>query len=578
MATVHLHPPSSLLAAPLTLQPPPNLQTPPLVIQPGKPAVLGRSSECDVPLLDATETISRRHAELSCRAGRWIVRDLGSRHGTTVNGVRIGGEPVELQSGDLLAFGPLAFSVYTTLGATPRTGATSIATRNDVGSAERVLNVQQQELRLKPQVKLDLLLDGAGRIAAALDQRSLAEAALETILKATGYPRGAVVKPPQPDGLVQVIASRGPAGPVDESALDLSRSLLLAAAGGRTVRFGSESLPVENHGQSILSLSIHTALCMPICIDGAAVALLYLDARASERRVDPDAPAFCAALARLMGLAMGNLLRAEIHARQREAQQELNAARQAQELIMPPGHGAFELAAGIMCNYAMHSVPGRCVSGDLFDIFPLASGKVAVVLGDVVGKGAGSALLMAAAQSYLHAALARTEDPGISITLLGGYVRARMRQGYFITLMAAVIDPVAQEISVCDAGHSYWLCAMPGQAPALCPARGGPPVGVDAELSYASEVFPFPLGSRLVVYSDGVDEQPVTAGGRFGRDRVQAALPVVATPQQDVNALVDALKLAAGFRPDTPLEGVVFDDDVTIASVHISDQTTGRNS
>jgi len=569
VATHSAHLPSTYLAAPLTLQPPPNLQTPPLVIQPGKPSILGRSSECDVVLPDATETISRRHAEVSCRAGHWMVRDLRSRHGTTVNGVRITEEPVALQSGDLLAFGPLAFAVYTTSGAVPRTGATSIATRNDLGSAERVLNVQQQELRLKPQVKLDLLLDGAGRIAVAMDQRSLADVALDTILKATGYARGAVVKPPQPDGAVQVIASRGPTGPADISALDLSRTLLLAAASGRTVRFGNDNLPVENHGQSILSLSIHTALCMPVFIDGGVVALLYLDARAAERRVDPDAPAFCAALTRLMGLAIGNLLRAEIHLRQREAQHELNAARQAQKLIMPPEQGAFPLASGAHCTYAMHSAPGRCVSGDLFDSFPLASGKVAVVLGDVVGKGAGSALLMAAAQAYLHAALARTEDPGISITLLGEYIRARMPPGCFITLFAAVIDPDAQEVHVCDAGHSYWLRALPGQAHQGCPARGGPPVGVEAEMPYASETFEFPTGSRLVVYSDGVDEQPIAGGGRFGGDRVRAALPVNATPQEDVNALLAALKAAAGLGNETPAAEVVFDDDVTIASVYV---------
>lgn len=50
--------------------------------------LLGRSRECHVVL--GHETVSRRHARLIFRDGNWVIRDLGSTNGTTVNGVTVG--------------------------------------------------------------------------------------------------------------------------------------------------------------------------------------------------------------------------------------------------------------------------------------------------------------------------------------------------------------------------------------------------------------------------------------------------------------------------------------------------------
>lgn len=66
-----------------------------------EPQLLGRSTEA-LHLTDGT--VSRRHAELTPDDGRWTLRDLGSRHGTRVNGVRIAGA-VEIRPGDRVRVG-----------------------------------------------------------------------------------------------------------------------------------------------------------------------------------------------------------------------------------------------------------------------------------------------------------------------------------------------------------------------------------------------------------------------------------------------------------------------------------------
>jgi hypothetical protein len=60
--------------------------------------LLGRHPRCDIVVEGSN--VSRRHAELMFRDGVWVIRDLGSTNGTTLNGSPVGRS--ELRSGDLV--------------------------------------------------------------------------------------------------------------------------------------------------------------------------------------------------------------------------------------------------------------------------------------------------------------------------------------------------------------------------------------------------------------------------------------------------------------------------------------------
>lgn len=63
--------------------------------------LIGRHHDCDVVLSDLS--VSRRHARLLFRDGRWVLQDLDSTNGTSVNGSRVG--RCELRPGDHIALG-----------------------------------------------------------------------------------------------------------------------------------------------------------------------------------------------------------------------------------------------------------------------------------------------------------------------------------------------------------------------------------------------------------------------------------------------------------------------------------------
>jgi serine phosphatase RsbU (regulator of sigma subunit) len=553
-----------------------------------RPSVLGRSSLCQVILPD--EAISRRHCQVSSVGGGWFITDLGSRHGTYLNAVRLEAEAVApLKSGDLVAVGPWSFRVRIGEGKGPAVegarGVSSVSMLDAAPGRERVERVHERELAAITQNRLQLLMTVAAAVAGTGDETSLAHTIAAAAIEGTGFPRAAVIREvgEAPAGgtrgaaaEVRVVCDIGPDG-APMPASNFSRSLINAARSGEVARLTSDA-PMQG-AESIMRLGIQTALCAPIVLGSTVAGFLYLDARADEGRapntpagavvtmgaphrprsggaaaVQGDAAAFCSALAKMYGLAIANISRVELEHRQRELVNDLKAAREAQELIMPPPEGAI----GPM-RYAVRVKSGRYVAGDLFDVVELAGGKVGVLLGDVAGKGIGAAMLMATAQTHLNVSLRIHGDPGRAAGEATAYVSRHAAASRFISLWMGVFDPAAGTCGYVDAGHGYWILVGPDGSLSRAQSATGIPLGIDAEYVYEQSSMPFTPGSRLVVFSDGVVEQPNPDGAMFGFDRALEAIRGSKDEREDVRRLFDAV---LAFAQTDSLA-----DDTTVASV-----------
>lgn len=617
MAQSTLHP-SSPPPPPLSLDAVsgPGLST----ITPGaeKTTVLGRSSQCDVVLGD--ESVSRRHCSIAYRDGTWFVTDLGSRHGTHLNAAQLKSEEsAPLKNGDMLAVGPwllrarIGSSTHTmgssimpgqrlvTLmdapppasGAGGRAGAAGLA-------RERVERVHERELAAITQNRLQLLIDVAASVAGSDNEESLANTVVSAAARGTGFPRACLLRddapaaPPVMHSMVGVPADQlkghgetlrivgeympnasaagqggeGGAGAVDEptshrlssDASSFSRSLIAAARKGEIVRLTSDA-PMT--AQSIMALGIQTALCVPISTGAGVVGFLYLDARSGEGSggsmkatpaLQSDAAAFCSALAKMYALALSNIARHDLEARQRELVRDLEAAREAQKLIMPPERGSI---GGI--RYAMRSRSGRYVAGDLFDVVNLGDNRVAVLLGDVAGKGVPAAILMATAQTHLHISLKSTGDPAKVVSEVNRHICEHMASNKFISLWLGVFDAMAGTLSFVDAGHGHWMLIKKGDEPKRVDSSTGIPLGIDADFAFSADTVPFTDEHRLLVYSDGVVEQPGPDGKMFGAERAVEAIAQSTSVEQDVMLLFSAV---LNFAHTQSLA-----DDTTVASI-----------
>ena len=133
-----------------------------------EPQLVGRSTEA----LDLTDqTVSRRHAELTPDRGVWLIRDLGSRHGTFVNGARISGS-VPIAAGDRIRCGDSDFLVV-------REGETPAAPVDEGGRTEGVA------VRADGEVRDGEARGGEARVGEAGTRDSEAELALAILARAT---------------------------------------------------------------------------------------------------------------------------------------------------------------------------------------------------------------------------------------------------------------------------------------------------------------------------------------------------------------------------------------------------------
>ena len=569
----------------------------PFTVTADKPYIVGRQSTCEVVLADTA--VSRRHAQIVCKGGSWLLSDLESRHGTYLNGIRLTpADASPLFDGDQVRIGPFTFRVGGPAGA-----ARLLTTHDDVASTlNRVHRIPAHELSLRAQHRLDLLIDCAASITAATTEQQMAEAVLDALVAGTGFSRAFFVRQHGlasggSIGQIEVIAARDPFAGTKPGVHTLtksrdpamipgrladsptfSRSLIQAASEGQLARLDDPAAAPQDYGQSIVQLGIQAAICAPIMLDAMAAAYLYLDARrpdvaaarGPQSQVQPDAAGFCQAVARICGLALANLKRLELATRQRRLEADLEAAREAQRLIMPANDGSL---GGV--GYSVRSRPGRYVAGDLMDIFETRDGKVAMFLGDVAGKGMDAAMLLATAQAHLNASLRRESDPAEALNDLNKHIAAHAQEGRFISLWVGLIDTRSWRLSFVDAGHGHWMIKHPGHAPCRVDTPGGLLVGVDADGRYQTEEIPIEPGSRVIVYSDGLVEQASPQGEPFGNQRVIDALLHTDTPARDVAALIDAL-LAFASPPVSGQSGipvrpenVALSDDVTVASIDI---------
>ena len=430
----------------------------PIVIDRGSLAVVGRLPGSDILLVHPA--VSRRHAILAQSEGGWTIADADSRHGTTVNGVKLESmSPAPLASGDLVGLGPWLFAVR--IGDQRTSGLTTF--EDEPGAL--IESVADVDLGNLARQRLEALMCCAEGIHAAKDEAALGRAVVEAAVVGTGFPLGAVLRPSGAGEEVEAIAAFRRDG--REARLDrvsVSRSLIRAAATTRSVARvrGPDELP---DAVSIAALGIRAAMCAPVLVGESVQAFVYLDSRDDHGPVESDSIEYIAALSRMFSIALSNLHRREFERRQIVLESDLRAARQAQERLMPASSGSVANA-----SYTLHWKPGRIVAGDLFDVVNLPNGDAAFFLGDVSGKGMGAALVMATAR-HLRAMLERDRRRrgGDAPQPIASLARGR---GRFLSLWLGVLSPGKRTLRFVDAGHGYAALAPRRGSGAWCRTTG----------------------------------------------------------------------------------------------------------
>jgi anti-sigma regulatory factor (Ser/Thr protein kinase) len=279
---------------------------------------------------------------------------------------------------------------------------------------------------------------------------------------------------------------------------------------------------------------------------GAALTLCTSDAR---RTFPPGSLHFFSEFARRIAPAIANA---------RIFERELLVARSFQKAALPA-------ALPVVDGFAFDAVyeAGRAealVGGDWYDAFVLVDGRIVVSIGDVAGSGLHAAVTMSNVRQAIRGVAHVHADPDVMLQAADRALRSE-NPDRFVTAFVGVIDPISNTIAFKSAGHLPALVRSPDGSCRELVSRGLP-LGLRSDDDPPTQHAELPIGSMLVLYTDGLVESTrdlLDGERRLRRALSQASIADNASPAR---AIHDALLQ----------EGAT--DDVAILTVRV----TGRSA
>lgn len=193
---------------------------------------------------------------------------------------------------------------------------------------------------------------------------------------------------------------------------------------------------------------------------------------------------------------------------------EHSAARALQRSLLP---GALPSIPGV--SIAARYVAGEAagLGGDWYDAFPLPSGGLFLVIGDVVGRGLRAAVVMGRLRSTVRAYALTDPDPARVLSLLDQKIQY-FEPGEMATVLVAIFHPTLDKVEISCAGHPPPVLAPPDAPAGLVDLAVDPPIGVRPALVRRSTTIEIPDGAVMCFYTDGlVERRGVDIDERFAQ-------------------------------------------------------------
>ncbi|MHB8491586.1 MAG: PP2C family protein-serine/threonine phosphatase [Solirubrobacteraceae bacterium] len=205
-----------------------------------------------------------------------------------------------------------------------------------------------------------------------------------------------------------------------------------------------------------------------------------------------------------------------------------------------------EWLGAVRTSVAYRPAEGPAAGGDFYDLFALADGRVAVVMGDVSGHGPAAlpqtALLRYTLRTHLNSGLSPRSALRATADMLDHQL-----EGSFATAALAVLDPAARTLVYACAGHPPPI-VLGSDALELTYAAASPPIGAGLPTGLRETVIALPGAARICFYTDGLIEA-WTQGRLFGATRLAQTLASL-PPEATAERLLERIVAATDSRPD----------------------------
>jgi sigma-B regulation protein RsbU (phosphoserine phosphatase) len=313
----------------------------------------------------------------------------------------------------------------------------------------------------------------------------------------------------------------------------------------------SERVPLSE-GERQWLVEHRIGLLLPMLVGSRLMGFLALEFPVESPELHAEDLRLLVTLSSQIALRYENLLLLEENVEKKRMEEQLAMARQVQERLLPqelPPTPGLEVTAS--CTFSLE------VAGDYYDVVSLKKDRTLLAVGDVSGKGAGAAMIMANLRASLRALAGSDMSLGESMVRLNVLTCNDTAADQFITLFVALFEPSSGVLSYVNAGHNppriIRLCGVVYMLEAETMV-----LGVLPQISYAERSVHLYPGDILLAFTDGVSEAMDENEVEFGESRV-----VEAVQESRELALDDALA-AVRAQVEAHVGGRAFADDFTL--------------
>src|SRR5579863_3029884 len=482
----------------------------------------GVGRKVDKDLVIADPRVSRDHAQIISENGVFSIVDLGSKHGTFVNGERV--DRKTLERNDRLEFGvrEVAYVIFN-----PQHGTTNSA--REFLSQISVMHISDETTDLE---KLVLFLEAARKLNTIGVLDEILMTLLDVTLKLTRAER-AYVYMKNPQGELRLAAGRNNKA---EPLLDdktISRSILEDALKSNSefvLTDTSRSLDLDNR-KSIVAYDLRTVICVPLrkpqvqttrdtdpgrpaAAPAEAMGALYVDSRFASHDISGVSTNILHAIATEAASLIENARLVQAEDASRRYQQELAIAATIQQRLM-----AVTIPEVPFAKLAGRNLSCKEIGGDFFDAVNTDEG-LTIVLADVSGKGVSAALLASTLQGMIYSQLTAGMPLTEIVTAVNRFFTDKNIGEKYATVIIARVQHDGN-VEYVNCGHILPLVVSSGEIQR--PAFGNLPVGLLPDATYKSDHCQLKPGDRLILVTDGVTEAENARGDFFEDSRLEQA-------------------------------------------------------
>ena len=266
-------------------------------------------------------------------------------------------------------------------------------------------------------------------------------------------------------------------------------------------------------------------------------------------------------LAAQVAIAIENAqLYEQIERQEKRLERDLALARELQFRLLPQS-----LPTCTNLDVAAKFAPARAIGGDLYDFMTYSLSRLAMVVGDVSGKGAPAAIYAALVSGILRSHAPIEPGPAEMLSAVNFSLGERRIDGQFVSLIYAVWDDIHRTLQVASSGLPRPLYCHDGKIEVI--EATGLPLGLFDDADYDEFSFKAKPGEMFVFFSDGILDARNKAGDMFGRHRVEEIVAHCAEVSADcvVQSLFKAVTEHAA--------GVETFDDQTVVAIKVKGES-----